>query len=117
MDSIKVKPYKNDPSSFFTYLGEARAKEIALQHTDSRGSALLDIVFEVDLGDHRPAELLIRLETPLAEVRALLDKLGQAIQHPKPHPWDEDKFDKAVTGRTVREQNEEMLRNLGLSRD
>ena len=110
MDTIKVKQYKNDPRSFFTYLGSARAKEIAFQHTESPDLKLLDIVFEIALDDHRPAEFLIRLETPMTEVRTLLNKLVQAIEHPMPHPWNEDKFDRAVTGKTVRERNEELLR-------
>jgi hypothetical protein len=110
MDSIKVGQYKNDPRSFFTYLGSARAKEIAFQPTESPDLKLLDIVFEIVLDDQRPAEFLIRLETPMSEMRTLLNKLGQALKHPKQHPWDEDKFDRAVTGRTIRERNEELLR-------
>ena len=112
MESIKVKQYKKDPRSFFTYLGSARAKEIAFQHTDNPDLKLLDIVFETVLDDHRPAEFLIRLETPMTEVQTLLDKLVQAIEHPMPHPWDEDKFDKAVTGKTVREENELLIASL-----
>jgi hypothetical protein len=115
VESIKVKQYKKDPKSFFTYLGSARAKEIAFQHTESRDLKLLDIVFEVALDDQSPAEFLIRLETPMAEVGNLLNKLVQAIEHPMPHPWDEDKFDRAVTGKTVRERNEELLRKFTLS--
>jgi len=110
MESIKVKQYKNDPRSFFTYLDSARAKEIAFQHTESPELKLLDIVFEIVLDDSRPAEFLIRLETPMSEVQNLLNKLVQAIEHPMPHPWDEDKFDRAVTGKTIRERNEELLR-------
>jgi hypothetical protein len=34
MESIKVRQYKNDPRSFFTHLGSARAKEVAFQHTE-----------------------------------------------------------------------------------
>jgi hypothetical protein len=110
MDSIKVEQYKNDPNSFFIYLGAARAKEIAFQHTESPDLKLLDIVFEVFLDDHRPAELLIRLETPMTEVKTLLNRLVQAIDHPKPHPWIEDKFYRAVTGKTFLDQrNEELL--------
>ena len=56
MESIKVKQYKNDSKSFFTYLGSARAKEIAFQHTENPDLKLLDIVFETVLDDHRPAE-------------------------------------------------------------
>jgi hypothetical protein len=114
MESIKVKQYKNDPKSFFTYLGSARVKEIAFQNTESPDLKLLDIVFETDLEDHHPAEFLIRLETPMAEVRSLLKKLIQAIKYPVPHPWDEDKFDKAVTGKTVRERNEERIKNMAV---
>ncbi len=42
MESIKVKQYKNDPRSFFTYLGLARAKEIAFQHTESADDEKMD---------------------------------------------------------------------------
>jgi hypothetical protein len=115
MESIKVRQYKNDPRSFFTYLGSARGKEIAFQHTENPDVKLLDIVFEVALDDHRPAEFLIRLETPMTEVRDLLNRLIQAIEHPMPHPWDEDKFDRAVTGKTIRERNEELLRRFSSS--
>ena len=41
-----------------------------------------------------------------------LDKLVQAIEHPMPHPWNEDKFYKAVTGKTVREENELLIASL-----
>jgi hypothetical protein len=112
VESINVKQYKNDPRSFFTYLGSARAKEIAFQHTESPDIKLLDIVFEVTLDDHCPAEFLIRLETPVTEVQTLLHKLVQAIEHPMPHPWDEDKFYRAVTGKTVREENELLIASL-----
>lgn len=115
MNTIKTKEYKNDPRSFFTYLGSARAKEIAFQHTESPDLKLPDIVFEIVLDDHRPAEFLIRLETPMTEVRNLLTKLVQAIEHPRPHPWDEDKFHKAVTGKTIRESNEEFLKGFASS--
>lgn len=110
MESIKVKQYKNDPRSFFTCLGAARAKEIAFQHTES-DFKLLDIIFEVVLDGQRHTESLIRLETPMTEVRSLLNKLVSAIEHPMPHPWDADKFDRAVTGKTVRERNEELLKD------
>lgn len=112
MESIKVKQYKNDPKSFFTYLGSARAKEIAFQHTENPDLKLLDIIFETALEDHHSAEFLIRLETSMTEVRSLLKKLTQAIERPMPHPWDEDKFDKAVTGKSTRECNEELLKKL-----
>jgi hypothetical protein len=51
----------------------------------------------------------------MTEVRDLLNKLIQAIEHPMPHPWDEDKFDRAVTGKTIRERNEELLRRFSSS--
>lgn len=110
MEPIKVRPYKNDPRSFFTYLGAARVKEVAFQHTESPELKLLDIIFEIPLDDHNASEFLVRLETPMPEVQALLNKLVQAVEHPMPHPWDEDKFYKAVTGETVREQNEVLLK-------
>ena len=110
MESIKVKQYKNGPRSFFTYFGAARAKEIAFQHTES-DFKLLDIIFEVVLDGQHHAEFLIRFETPMTEVRGLLNKLVRAIEHPMPHPWDTDKFDRAVTGKTVRKRNEEVLKN------
>ncbi|MGO9613912.1 MAG: hypothetical protein ACLPX5_12870 [Dissulfurispiraceae bacterium] len=98
MESITVDQYINDPRSFFTYLGSARVKEIAFQHTENPDHKLLDIVFEILLDDHHPAEFLIRLETHMTEVQNMLNKLAQAIEHPMPHPWDEDKFEKAVIG-------------------
>lgn len=55
---------------------------------------MLDIIFEVVLNGQRHAEFLIRLETPMAEVRSLLNKLVRAIEHPMPHPWDANKFDR-----------------------
>jgi hypothetical protein len=116
MDAIKVKQYKNDPRSFFTYLGPARAKEITFQHTENPDFKLLDIVFEIVLDDQLPAEFLIRLETSMTEVRTIINKLVQAIDHPMPHPWYEDKFDRALTGMTNRERNEDLLKKYGLSR-
>lgn len=109
MAAIEVKKYKNDPKSFYSYLWQAKVKEISFQHTGPSNLKLLDIVFESTGDDSIPAELLIRLETPMSEINAFLNKLIEAIDHPKPHPWDEDLFDKAVTGKTVRELNEELM--------
>ena len=105
MKAIDVGHYKADNRSRFVYLGAARVKAVELQHTE-RGERLLDIVFEVPLEDQEPCEFLIRLETSAREVAALHDELQYAIQHPLPHPWENDLFSKAVSGMTPRQQLE-----------
>jgi hypothetical protein len=87
MDSIRVKPYKNDPRSYFSYLGRA---------------SILD--------DGLPAELLLRLETPFKEIQGFVEKLNQAIASPRAHPNRDDLFNKAVTDSTPREDCEELLK-------
>ncbi len=110
MDSIKVKQNKTDPRSLYTYLGRASVKTVTFQHTERETNKLLDIVFEVVLDDERHCEFLIRLETPMGSIRSFIDKLRDAVKHPKPHHWDGDLFHKAVTGKTPREQMEELVR-------
>jgi len=110
MESIKVKLYKDDPSSLYSYLGQAGIKAVTFQHTEDPNLKLLDIAFEMRLDSKLPAEFLIRLETPMNEIKALIKKLMEAIKNPKPHPYDEDLFDRAVTGKTLRERNEELVK-------
>jgi len=102
MKTIQVGRYKTDNRSRFVYLGAARVKAVELQPTE-RGQRLLDIVFEVSLEDQEACEFLIRLETSAREVASLHDKLEYAIEHPLPHPWENDLFSKAVSGVTPRE--------------
>ena len=111
MNTLEPKPFKNDGRSFYTYLGPVTVKDVSLQHTERSTANLLDIVFEVALGDRCRAEFLIRLETTMEAIQSLSTKITEAIKNPKPHPWDEDPFDKAVTGKTVRGRNEESLRD------
>ena len=103
MKSINVSAYKNDPKSLYTYLGAARVKTITFQHTENPKYKLLDILFETVLDDQTRSEFLIRLETSMVEIQTLFEELTHAIKNPKPHPWDEDLFDKAVIGKTTRE--------------
>lgn len=110
MEAITTEPYKNDLKSFFTYLGKARIKAVTFQHTEERDQKLLDIVFEIPLKDGHLSEFLVRLETKMTEVNNLIYKLTEAVKNPKPHPWNEDLFQKAVTGTTNKEVNEELMR-------
>ncbi|MBE3139383.1 MAG: hypothetical protein IMZ53_02245 [Thermoplasmata archaeon] len=110
MDSIRVKPYKNDPRSYFSYLGRASIKAIDFQGIESASLALLDIVFVSNLDDGFPAELHFRLETPFKEIKGFVEKLNQAIASPRAHPNRDDLFNKAVTGSTPREDCEELLK-------
>ena len=110
MKSIEVKQYKDDPQSLYSYLGQAGIKAVTFQHTEDPKLKLLDIAFEIRLDSKLPAEFLIRIETPMSEINALLEKLTQAIKNPKPHPYDEDLFDRAVTGKTLRKRNEELVK-------
>ena len=110
MESINVRCYKNDEMSNYVYLGAARVKAVEIQPTERREYGLLDLVFEVPLEGREPAEFLIRLETFSAQVVELRDKIHFAINHPRPHPWSDDLFSKAVTGMTPREQHETILR-------
>jgi len=110
MDSIKVKQNKSVPGSLYTYLGPASVKTVTFQHTGKATNKLLDIVFEVILDDERHSEFLIRLETPMSSIRSFIDKLRDAVKHPMPHPWDGDLLHKAVTGKTPRQQMEELIR-------
>jgi len=108
MKSVNVREYKTDSNSHFVYLGQAKAKAIEFQHTEDRNIRLLDIVFEVPLENQEPCEFLIRLETYSEEIRMFQDKLNYAIEHPVPHPSDDDLFHKAVTGSTPREKLNEL---------
>ena len=69
------------------------------------------MLVEVDLDNGCRAEFLIRLETTMEAIQSLSTKITEAMECPKPHPWDEDLFHKAVTGKTMREQTEELLRD------
>jgi hypothetical protein len=102
MKQIKVGHNKIDSRSRYVYLGSATAKAVEMQPTETN-LRLLDIVFEVPLEEQEPCEFLIRVETSSMEVLAFLEKLRYAIDHPLPHPWENDLFDKAVTGKTFRE--------------
>lgn len=104
MKSVNVGQYKKDPRSQFVYLGQAEAKAIECQHTENPNIQLLDIVFEVPLEDQETCEFLIRLETHSEELRILQRKLSYAIEHPIPHPADNNLFHKAVTGMTLSEK-------------
>jgi hypothetical protein len=111
MKAIEIKPYQKDPKSFFAYLGSAQVKAIVYQSTENSNIDLLDIVFATALDDNYTAELLSRLETSMQEMNYFLNKLKEALQNPKPHPYDEDLFDKAVTGQTGRERNKNLLKS------
>ena len=104
MKSIQAKPFKNDDRSLYIYLGAAEVKDVSLQHTEHPDANLLDIEFETTLDEGRHAKFLIRLETTMSAIRDLQIKIAEAIDQPKPHPWDEDPFDKAVTGKTWKER-------------
>ncbi|MBM4287911.1 MAG: hypothetical protein FJ135_07140 [Deltaproteobacteria bacterium] len=96
MEPIYVGKYKDDPNYWCSYLGRARIKEIIFQHTETN-LTLLDILFEITDEDGHPAEFLIRLETPITEIDAFLNKLREAIDHPKPHPYHPDLFYEAIS--------------------
>lgn len=109
MKSIQAKPFKNDDRSLYIYLGSAKAKDVSLQHTEHPDANILDITFETALDEERNAKFLIRLETTMSAIRELKMKIAESIDQPKPHPWDEDPFDKAVTGKTGKERIEESI--------
>ena len=111
MKSVNVKQYKKDSKSHFVYLGQAKAKAIEFQHTENRNIRLLDIVFEVPLEDQQSCEFLIRLETSPEEISMFQEKLSYAIEHPVPHPSDNDLFEKAVVGMTSREREDGLLKD------
>ena len=109
MKAINVGYNKKDGRSRFVYLGAAKVNIIEVQHTEIN-QQLLDIVFEVPLEDQEPCEFLIRLETTSEEIVTFHDKLQYAIEHPVPHPWLNDIFQKAVTGSTPKELQDELLK-------